>query len=49
MRKAPPLSVTYVEGDGQPVSDFAEPSTLLLYYMFHVRKRDDPLDAVIAN
>ena len=29
----PALSVTYLEGDGMPVSDFVAPSTILLYYL----------------
>lgn len=45
----PALSVTYIEGDGPPVWDFAEPSTLLLYYMFYIHKQDDPFDAMTAN
>jgi len=47
--EGPALSVTYIEGDGPPVSDFAEPSTLLLYYMFYIHKHDNPFDAVTAN
>ncbi|RMH13616.1 MAG: hypothetical protein D6701_12135 [Gemmatimonadetes bacterium] len=31
----PAIAVTYMERDGQPVSDFVDPSTLLLYYMHH--------------
>ena len=29
----PAMSVTYLEGDGEPVSDFVSPSTILLYYL----------------
>ena len=47
--EGPALSVTYIEGAGQPVSNLAELSTLLLYYMFHIHQRNDPFDALITN